>query len=100
MRRQANSRRSAAKWIAAILAIAVNLGFVLFLVFHVTWRNPPQESVEVELYAPSPPIERIEVPKALPQLPPPEPPPKIEPAPKVEPPPKIEPPRPTKVEPP
>src|SRR5215472_5258373 len=111
MRRQANSGRWGAKWIAAILAIAVNLGFVLFLVFHVTWRNPPQESVAVELYAPSPPIEKIEAPKALPE-PPPEPPPKVEPPPppkiepppppKIEPPPppKIEPPRPTKVEPP
>jgi colicin import membrane protein len=101
MRRQADSGRWGAKWIAAILAIAVNLGFVLFLVFHVTWRNPPQESVAVELYAPSPSIERIEAPKA--QEPPLEPPPKVEP-PKPEPPkpvpPKVEPPRPAKVEPP
>src|SRR5215470_4461163 len=103
MRRQPNSGRWGAKWIAAILAIAVNLGFVLFLVFHVTWRTPPQERVAVELYAPSPPIEKIEAPKALPEAPP-EPPPKVEPPPppKIEPPPppKIEPPRPTKVEPP
>jgi colicin import membrane protein len=107
MRRQADSGRSVAKWIAAFLAIAVNLGFVLFLIFHVTWRNPPQESVVVELYAPSPPIEKIEAPKTQPELPP-EPPPQVEP-PKVEPPkaeppkpsPKIEPPRPPpKVEPP
>jgi colicin import membrane protein len=101
MRRQADSGRSAAKWVAAFLAIAVNLGFVLFLIFHVTWRNPPQESVEVELYAPSPPIEKIEAPKTQPELPP-EPPPKAEPPkaepPKVEPtkpPPKAEPPKPT-----
>jgi len=107
MRRQADSGRSAAKWIAGFLAIAVNLGFVLFLVFHVTWRNPPQESVAVELYAPSPPIEKIEAPKTQPELPP-EPAPKVEP-PKVEPPrveppklsPKVEPPKPPpKVEPP
>ena len=100
MRRQADSGRSAAKWIAGFLAIAVNLGFVLFLVFHVTWRNPPQESVAVELYAPSPPIEKIEAPMTQPELPP-EPPPKVEPpkvaAPRVEPPkppPKVEPPPP------
>jgi len=107
MRRQADSGRSAAKWIAGFLAIAVNLGFVLFLIFHVTWRNPPQESVAVELYAPSPPIEKIEAPKTQPELPP-EPAPKVEP-PKVEPPrveppklsPKVEPPKPPpKVEPP
>ena len=98
MRRQADSGRSAAKWIAGFLAIAVNLGFVLFLVFHVTWRNPPQESVAVELYAPSPPIEKIEAPKTQPELPP-EPAPKVEP-PKVEPP-RVEPPKPSpKVEPP
>lgn len=107
MRRQADSGRSAAKWIAGLLAIAVNLGFVLFLIFHVTWRNPPQESIAVELYAPSPPIEKIEAPKTQPELPP-EPAPKVEPPkvapPKVEPPkppPKIEPPKPPpKVEPP
>jgi colicin import membrane protein len=98
MRRQADSGRSAAKWIAGFLAIAVNLGFVLFLIFHVTWRNPPQESVAVELYAPSPPIEKVEAPTMQPELPP-------EPAPKVEPPktapPKVEPPKPPpKVEPP
>jgi colicin import membrane protein len=101
MRREADSGRSAAKWIAAFLAIAVNLGFVLFLVFHVTWRNPPQEAVSVELYAPSPPIEKIESPKAQPEMPPEPPnvePPKVEP-PKVEPP-KVEPPKPAKTEPP
>lgn len=107
MRRQADSGRSATKWIAGFLAIAVNLGFVLFLIFHVTWRNPPQESVAVELYAPSPPIEKLEAPKTQPELPP-EPAPQVEPPkvapPKVEPakpPPKVEPPKPPpKVEPP
>jgi colicin import membrane protein len=103
MRHQSNSGRAAAKWIAAILAIGVNLGFVLFLMFHVTWRNPPQETVAVELYAPTPPVEKAEPAKAQPE-PPPEPPPKVEP-PKVEPPkvepPKAEPPKPVpKAEPP
>jgi colicin import membrane protein len=88
---EAGSERSAPKWIAGFLAIAVNLAFILFLVFHVTWRNPPPEAVSVELYAP--PLEKIEPPKAQPELapapkleprpePPPEPP---KPAPKVEP---------------
>jgi colicin import membrane protein len=83
--REASPDRSITKWIAAILAIAVNLGFVLFLVFHVTWRNPPPEAVTVELYAP--PLERIEQPKPAPEM---APAPKLEP--KPEPPP--EPPKP------
>jgi colicin import membrane protein len=94
-----DSGRSITKWIAAILAIGVNLGFILFLMFHVSWRNPPPEAISVELYAP--PLEKIEPPKAQPEMapqprlepkpePPPEPPkptPKAEPAP---PPPKPE----------
>ena len=80
--------RSVAKWIAGLLAIAVNLGFVLFLMFHVTWRNPAPEGVAVELYAPPQVVEKIE-PKE--QIEPPKPLPPLE-APKFEPP-KIEPPR-------
>ena len=33
------TRQSATKWIAALLAIAVHVAFVLFLVFSVRWRN-------------------------------------------------------------
>jgi len=80
--------RSVAKWIAGLLAIAVNLGFVLFLMFHVTWRNPAPEGVAVELYAPPQVAEKIE-PKE--QIEPAKPLPPLE-APKFEPP-KIEPPR-------
>jgi len=96
-----NTGRSVAKWIAGLLAIAVNLGFVLFLMFHVTWRNPEPEGIAVELYAPPQVAEKIE-PKE--QISPPKPMPPLE-APKFEPPkiepPKIEPPRPApKAEPP
>jgi colicin import membrane protein len=85
---RAESGRSAAKWVAAILAIAVNLGFVLFLIFHVSWRNPLPETVAVEVYAP--PVEKQAPPvKAQPE-PPVEPP---KPAPPPEPP-KVEPPKP------
>ena len=88
---RADSGRSAGKWIAAILAIAVNLGFVLFLIFHVSWRNPLPETVAVEVYAP--PVEKTE------QVKPPQPQPPVEapkPAPVPEPPepPKAEPPKP------
>ena len=103
MREQrAGTGRSGAKWIAGILAIGVNLGFVLFLMFHVTWRNPVSEGVAVELYAPPQVVEKAEPPKA--QIEPPKPmtpiePPKFEP-PNIEPP-KVLPPRaPPKAEPP
>jgi colicin import membrane protein len=84
------TRWSAGKWIAAILAIAVHVGFVLFLIFSVTWQNPKPEPVTAELYAPPPE-------KTEPAKPPPEPPkPEPEPAkPPVEPPkPPVEPPKP------
>jgi colicin import membrane protein len=80
--RRADSGRSGAKWIAGILALAVNLGFVLFLMFHVTWRNPMPEGVAVELYAAPQVTEKTE-PKA--QIEPPKPMAPIEP-PKFEPP--------------
>jgi len=86
--------RSVAKWIAGLLAIAVNLGFVLFLMFHVTWRNPAPEGVAVELYAPPQVAEKIEPKEQIEPLKPMPPleAPKFEP-PKIEPP-RIEPPRP------
>jgi colicin import membrane protein len=83
---RARSPQSAAKWAAAILAIAVHVAFVLFLVFSVNWQNRKPEPVTAELYAPS------ATPKAEPAKPPPEP-PKPEP-PKPEPP-KPEPPKPS-----
>jgi colicin import membrane protein len=85
-------------WIAAILAIAVHLGFIAFLVFGVTWQNSKPEAVSVELYAP-PTKDNVAPPKleAEPRKPPPEPPkPQQEPP---KPPPKAEPPpKPTKAD--
>lgn len=91
------TRWSAGKWIAAILAIAVHIGFVLFLIFSVTWQNPKPEAVTAELYVPAP--EKTEPVKPPPEPPKPEPEP---PKPPVEPPkPPVEPPKPPpRVEPP
>jgi colicin import membrane protein len=90
-------RWSAGKWIAAILAIAVHVGFLLFLIFSVTWQNPKPEAVTAELYVPAP--EKTEPVKPPPEPPKPEPEP---PKPPVEPPkPPLEPPKPPpRVEPP
>jgi colicin import membrane protein len=85
------ARWSATKWIAAILAIAIHLAFVLFLVFSVNWQNRKPEPVTAELYAPPQ--------KTEPTTPPPEPPkpepepPKPEPEP-AKPPPVVAPPKP------
>ncbi len=86
----ARSNQSAAKWIAAILAITVHVAFVLFLVFSVTWQNRKPEPVTVDLYAPAA-LAKVEAAKPAPEPPTPEP-PKPEP-PKPEPP-KPEPPKP------
>jgi colicin import membrane protein len=69
------TRWSTGKWIAAILAIAVHIGFVVFLIFNVTWQNSKPEAVSVELYAP-PTAEKSTPPKPAPEppKPPPEPP--------------------------
>jgi colicin import membrane protein len=84
---------STGKWIAAILAVAVHLGFIVFLIFSVTWQNPKPEAVSVELYAP-PALEKIP-PKPSPEPPkPPTEPPKPTPKPA----PKVEPPQPTKAD--
>jgi colicin import membrane protein len=77
---RAHSSWSTTKWVAAILAIAVHVAFVLFLIFNVNWQNRKPEPVTAELYLPPAP------PKIEPAKPPPEP-PKPEP-------PKPEPPRP------
>ena len=85
--RRARSDWSTGRWIAAILAVAVNIAFIAFLVFSVTWQNRKLEPVSVELYAPpAPAVEKSEPPKAPPEPPKPRPePPK--PVPKEEPPP-------------
>ena len=46
------TRWSTGKWIAAILAVTVHVGFIVFLIFSVTWQNSKPEPVSVELYAP------------------------------------------------
>ncbi len=103
------SKWSIGRTIAAILAIIVNLGFIAFLVFSVTWQNRAPDPVSVELYAPQPQVaERTEAPKpspepvkAEPEPPkpapePPKPPPEpVKPAPE---PPKPAPPAPTQAE--
>lgn len=95
---------SVGKWIAAILAVAVHLAFVVFLIFSVNWQNREPEPVSVELYAP--PKEAApapQPPKAEPEPPKPEP-PKSAPEPPKPPPeplkpvPKAGPPPPTKAE--
>jgi colicin import membrane protein len=77
---------STGKWIAAALAIAVNLGFIAFLVFSVTWQNRKETPVSVELYAPPSPAAKAEAPK-LPEPAPPKPEPPAPEPPKPEPPP-------------
>lgn len=94
---RARSRQSAAKWIAAILAIAVHVGFVLFLFFSVNWQNRKPEPVTAELYVPpaAPKVEPAPAPK--PEAPKPEPPqpePPKPPVPPPKPPPQAEPPKP------
>ena len=91
------TRWSTGKWIAAILAVAVHLGFIVVLIFSVTWQNPKTEAVSVELYAPPTP-DKTTPPKPTPE--PPKPPPEP-PKPPPEPPkpaPKVEPPQPTKAD--
>jgi colicin import membrane protein len=94
------TRWSTGKWIAAALAVAVHLGFIVFLIFSVTWQNPKPEAVSVELYAPPTPEKVAPKPAPEPPKPPPEPPPEP-PKPPPEPPkpaPKVEPPQPTKAD--
>jgi colicin import membrane protein len=91
------TRWSTGKWIAAVLAVAVHLGFIVFLIFSVTWQNSKPEAVSVELYAPPAP-ERSTPPKPAPEPPKPAPePPKPTPEP-PKPAPKVEPPQPTRAD--
>ena len=91
---RAGSGWSTATWIAVVLAIVVHVGFVLFLIFSVSWRNPKPESVIVDLYAPPAPVENVEPPKAAPAPEPPKPePPKPEPPKPAPPQPQPEPPK-------
>jgi colicin import membrane protein len=82
---RARSRHSVVKWIAAILAVAVHIGFVLFLIFSVNWQNRKPEPVTVELYvappdvAPAKPVPEPPRPEpAKPPVEPPKPPPQAE----------------------
>src|SRR6266567_994201 len=88
------ARWSATKWIAAFLAIAIHLAFVLFLVFSVNWQNRKPEPVTAELYAPAKPAP--EPPKPLPEPEPPKPEPETpKPPPEpAKPPPVVAPPKP------
>jgi colicin import membrane protein len=81
--RRARSGWSTGRWIAATLAVAVNIAFIAFLVFSVTWQSRKLEPVSVELYAPPAPVPpKPEAPKAQPEPPKPAPePPKPEPEP-------------------
>jgi colicin import membrane protein len=98
------SQWTTAKWIAAALAVAVNLGFIAFIVFSVTWQNRKETPVSVELYAPPTPAPKVDTPKprepAPPQPEPPKPIPEpLKPAPEPPKPiPKAEPPVPTKAD--
>jgi colicin import membrane protein len=70
-------RWSAAKWTAAVLAVAVHVAFVLFLVFSVSWQSRKPEIVTAELYAPAksaPPKPQPAQPQTEPPKPQPEPP--------------------------
>lgn len=83
---------SRGKWIAAALAIAINVGFVAFLFFSATWQNHKPEAVSVELYAPPGPVAQTA--KVAP--PPPQPTPREPAKPELEPAkPPPEPPKPT-----
>src|ERR1700674_4219870 len=90
------TRWSTGKWLSGILAVAVHLGFIVFLIFSVTWQNPKPEAVSVELYAPPTPEKIPPKPAPEPPKPPPEP-PKSTPEP-PKPAPKVEPPQPTKAD--
>src|SRR5271169_2289954 len=79
----ARSPQSAAKWIAAILAISVHVAFVLFLVISVNWQNRRPEPVIAELYAP-PTAAKVEPAKPPPEAPKPEPPKPEPPKPQAE----------------
>jgi colicin import membrane protein len=85
------ARGTRGKWLAALLAVFVNLLFVGVLVFSVSWQNRAPEVVSAELYAPPSKTPAPTPPAPEPPKPPPPEPPK---------PPPPEPPKPQKVEPP
>ena len=45
-------RQQRGKWLALVLALAVQLGFLAVIVFSVTWQNKPPQAISAELYAP------------------------------------------------
>ena len=67
-------RQIKGKWLALVLALAVQLGFLAVMVFSVTWQNKPPQAVSAELYAPP-----SKVPVATPARPAPETPPVVPP---------------------
>src|ERR1700694_3856259 len=80
---RARSSWSTAKWIAAILAIAVHVAFVLFLIFSVNWQNRNPAPVTAELYVP-PATEKIEPARPAAEPPTPAPPSPAPPNPQAE----------------
>lgn len=90
---RARARQSSIRWIAAILAVAVHVGFVLFLVFSVNWQNRKPEAVTVDLYVP-PTATKVEPAKPAPGPPAPPPKPPVEPPKPPQPLPQAEPPKP------
>lgn len=96
------ARQIRGKWLALLLAIAVQLGFLAVIVFSVTWQNRAPQPVTAELYAPSTRAAAAEPAPATPEppvvapppapTPPPAPVPVPQPAPKAAsaPPPKVE----------
>ena len=91
--RPLRARRVRGRWIALALAVGVNLLFVLFLIFSVSWQNREPEAISAELYAPPtstpapqprPPPEPAPKPPEPPPQKPPEPPPPKVPEPKVQ----------------
>jgi colicin import membrane protein len=69
-------RKVTGKWLALMLALLVQAGFVAVLVFSVTWQNRKPVPITAELYAPPAPAPVIEPPPVVPPVVPPEPPPK------------------------
>jgi colicin import membrane protein len=76
-------RKVTGKWLALLLALLVQAGFVAVLVFSVTWQNKKPVPMVAELYAPPAPPPVIEAPPPppppAPEVKQPEPPPKVEP---------------------
>lgn len=75
----ARNTRDKGKLLAAVLAVIVHAGLLIFLIFSINWRNQPAEPVVAELYAARAP-EPVPAPLPVATPPAPEPPP-VEPPP-------------------